>query len=302
MRPSVDELDAFVQVVEAGTITAAARRMGVAKSVLSERLSALESRLGVTLLRRTTRSMALTDAGTGLYDSARDILARLEAAGVHAAAHGGQGGLHGALRLAAPLSFGASHLGELLMPFLQANPGLSCQIELDDRTVDLIDGRFDLAIRIGRLPDSRLVARRLGQTRRVVCASPGYLAQYGVPRTPEDVRHHDTVGYSHTTAARLWSFIDAQGREVTAAVARPRVVANNGDLIREAAIAGLGLVVLPHFIVAAALRQGTLVEVLADAVPAPEPIHAVYLPERQLPPKTRALIDHLIAAFAGRDW
>ena len=203
MRPTIDELDAFVQVVEAGSFTAAARRMGTAKSVLSERLAGLEARLGVTLLRRTTRSMVLTEAGTGFYEDARDILARLEAAGAQAADVGGGIGLQGALRLAAPLSFGASHLGGLLMPFLQAHPGLSCQIELDDRTVDLVEGRFDLALRIGRLPDSRLVARRLGETRRVVCASPAYLERRGTPRTPDDVRHHDTVGYSHTTAARL---------------------------------------------------------------------------------------------------
>ena len=168
--------------------------------------------------------------------------------------------------------------------------------------MDLAQGRFDLALRIGQLPDSRLVARRLGETRRVVCASPAYLARRGTPRTPNDVRLHDTVGYSHTTAARLWRFIDPDGREVAAPVARPRVVANNGDIIREAGVAGLGLIVLPHFIVAQALARGDLVEVLADAMPSPEPIHAVYLPERSVPPKTRAVIDHLVHAFAHRVW
>ena len=303
MRPTFEELAAFVQVVDAGSISAAARRMGMSKSVLSARVASLEACLAVTLLRRTTRSMVLTDAGAGFYEQARDILARLEEASLEATCAGGAGGrLHGSLRIAAPVSFGTTHLSAMLMPFLQQNPRLECRIELDDRAVDLLEGRFDLAIRIGRLPDSSLVARRLGEGRRVVCASPDYLARKGRPETLEDLRHHDIIGYAHASASRLWTFTDASGRSIVAPAARPRIVANNGELIRDAALAGLGLTVMPRFIVGGALAAGGLLQVLSQFEPLPEPIQAVYPQERRLPLKTRLLIDYLAPAVGARQW
>ncbi len=301
MHPKIEELLAFVQVVEAGSISAASRRMGLSKSVVSGRIAALEARLAVTLLRRTTRSMVLTEVGAGFYEQARDILARLEHAAMEATGTGGH--LRGLLRIAAPLSFGALHLGKLLMPFLQAHPGLECTIELDDRKVDLIEGRFDLAIRIGRLPDSSLVARRVGQSRRVVCCSPEYAARKGLPSHPDDLRAHDIIGYGHASAASVWTF-EAEGRAAPFVVStpRPQITANNGELIRDAALAGLGVTILPRFIVADALQSGTLIRALPGLEPVPEGIQLVYAQQRSLPLKTRMLIDHLVGAFGGQPW
>lgn len=303
MYPSIDELVALVQIVESGSISAAARKLDLAKSVISARLAALEGRLGVTLLRRTTRSMALTDAGRIFLEQTKDILARLEEASLAAATtEGTDGRLRGTLRITAPLSFGSNHLGALLMPFLARNPELHCWIELDDRAVDLLEGQFDLAIRIGRLPDSSLVARRVGESRRVVCGSPAYLERKGYPAHPDDLRHHDFIGYANSSSANLWTLRDPGGATLTATAARPRIVANNGEVIRDAAMAGLGLAVLPRFIVEAALQAGQLLPVLTAFEPVPESIQLVYTQERQLPLKTRALIDYLVVAFAGRSW
>lgn len=303
MYPSIDELVAFVQIVESGSISAAARKLDLAKSVISARLAALEARLAVTLLRRTTRSMALTDAGKAFHQQAKEILARLEEASLEAATTGGADGrLRGLLRLTAPLSFGATHLGALLMPFLARHPDLRCEIELDDRAADLLEGKFDLAIRIGRLPDSSLIARRVGESRRVVCCSPAYLERKGHPAHPDDLRHHEFIGYANSSSANLWTLRGPDGATFTAAAPRPRIVANNGEVIRDAAIAGLGLAVLPCFIVDTALRSGELLPVLTRFEPVPETIQLVYTQERQLPLKTRALIDYLVAAFAGRSW
>lgn len=303
MYPSIEELIAFVRIVDAGSISAAARRLDLSKSVVSARLASLEAKLAVSLLRRTTRTMVLTDAGTGFYEQATDILDRLEEAGAEATREGGAAGmLHGRLRITAPVSFGVLHLGSLLMPFFAANPHLHCEIQLDDKVVDLVEDKFDLAIRIGRLPDSALVARRVGTSRRVACASPAYIARMGEPRHPDDLRGHTFIGYANSSAAMLWTLTATDGSTLTASSNRPTLTANNGELIRDAAIAGLGLVVLPRFILADALDAGKLVPVLTDYEPVSEAIQLVYPQERRLPLKTRALIDYLVQAFAGRLW
>src|SRR5690554_5252280 len=172
-RPTLDAMDALVQIVDAGSLTAAARRMGVAKSVLSDRLAQLEAALGVTLLRRSTRRQSLTEAGEHYYQHARQILEQVADASAEVARMAGSPGvLQGRLRIAAPVSYGIAHLGRTLMPFLAEHPALECQLEVDDGVVDLVAGRFDLAIRIGRLADSSLVARSLGVVDRIICASP----------------------------------------------------------------------------------------------------------------------------------
>jgi DNA-binding transcriptional LysR family regulator len=303
MYPSIEELVAFVHIVEAGSISAAARKLDLSKSVVSARLTSLEARLAVSLLRRTTRTMALTDAGTGFYEQARDILDRLEEAGAEATREGGAAGmLHGHLRITAPVSFGSLHLGPLLMPFFVENPHLHCEIQLDDKVVDLVEGKFDLAIRIGRMPDSSLVARRVGMSRRVACASPAYIARAGEPGHPDDLRQHAFIGYANSSAAMLWTLTAEDGSTVIASSARPALTANNGELIRDAAIAGLGLAVLPRFIVEDALEAGKLVPVMTRYEPVSEAIQLVYPQERRLPLKTRALIDFLVTTFADSLW
>ncbi len=300
-RPSLDAMDALIQIVEAGSLTAAARRLGVAKSVLSDRLHQLEKTLGVTVLRRSTRRMSLTEAGQRYYEHARQILEQVADASAEAARMAGApGALHGRLRIAAPVSFGAAHLGRALMPFLASHPALECQIELSDGTVDLLEGHFDLAVRIGRLPDSTLVARSLGVVERVVCASPTYLAEHGAPESTEALRDHATIGYSHVGAARLWTFLDGDGKPYVASTPPPRITANNGELIRDAAIAGLGIAVLPRFIVEDALRLGQLVIVLAQARLQRDTLNLVYPKDRRLPRKTREALNFL-AQVLGAD-
>ncbi|MGE4334857.1 MAG: LysR family transcriptional regulator [Pigmentiphaga sp.] len=300
-RPTLDAIDAFVQIVEAGSLTGAARRMGVAKSVISDRLASLEAALGVTVLRRTTRRVALTEACERFYTEAVRVLQQVdEAAAEVAAGASGGGSLRGRLRIAAPVSFGAVHLGRMLMPFLSRHAHLQCQIELSDSVTDLVAGHFDFAIRIGRLNDSTLLARRLGDIPRVVCASPGYLERHGVPQTPEALRDHAILGYSQVGASRLWTFHDGAGRPYVAPTPAPRISANNGEVIRDAAIQGLGLAVLPSFIVAAALANGDLAQVLTDYPPVPDGLHLVYPADRQVPRKSRETMAYLAEAI--RPW
>lgn len=300
-RPTLDAMEAFVHIVEAGSLTGAARQMGVAKSVISDRLASLEAALGVTVLRRTTRRVALTEAGERFYAEAAQVLQQVdEAAATAVAGAGGKGPLRGRLRIAAPVSFGAVHLGGMLMPFLSRHEHLQCQIELSDGVTDLVAGHFDFAIRIGRLSDSSLLARRLGDISRVVCASPCYLARHGAPASPEALRDHAILGYSQVGASRLWTFLDGAERSYVAPTPAPRMSANNGEVIRDAAIQGLGLAVLPRFIVAAALASGDLLEILEDHPLVPDGLHLVYPADRQVPRKTRETMAYLGEAL--RAW
>lgn len=299
-RPSLDALDAFVHIVEAGSLTGAARQLGVAKSVLSDRLAALEAALGVTLARRSTRRLVITEAGERFFLQAQRILEQVDEASAEVReTAGAYGALRGRLRIAAPVSFGAAHLGRLLMPFVARHPDVHCQVELDDGVVDLLAGHFDLAVRIGRLPDSRLVARRLGEVPRLVCASPAYVQRQGAPATTEALRQHAVLGYSHAGAARLWTFTDPQGKPFVASIGAARFTANNGELLCDAAVAGLGLVILPQFLVAPALARGELVSLRLDCKPVPDGLHLVYPAQQQLPRRTRAALDHLAEALRG---
>lgn len=191
-----EDMQTFVRVVEAGSISAAAERLGVAKSAVSRRLSDLEARLGVQLLRRTTRRLNLTDTGRGFYDRCQRILADLEEA--EAAVSQAHATLRGRLRVAAPLSFGLRHLGPAITEFMQQHPQVDFDLDFNDRQVDLLAEDIDVAIRIARLEDSSLIARRLWSSRLVLCASPGYLQAHGTPSTPEDLVAHRALVYSHS--------------------------------------------------------------------------------------------------------
>lgn len=306
MKPQFDDMSAFVHVVDAGSMSAAARRMSLSKSVISSRIRNLETVLAVTLLRRTTRCVVPTDAGRAFYERACEILSLLDEASMEATCAGGTGGrLQGLLRIAAPLSFGARHLGPLLMPFLRDNPRLECQIDLADHRVDLVKDRYDLAVRIGRLPDSGLVARRLGISHRVACCSPAYAAEHGLPESVEALRGHATIGYSHAARSHSWLFENpdpGQSAHPLAITIRPRITVNNGDMILHAAQLGLGIAMLPHFIVANALADGSLIDAMPTSRPCVDAIQVVYPPDRHLPVKTRQTIDYLVHAFEGRTW
>jgi len=296
MNIRFEDIRAFQAVVESGSVSAAARRLGVAKSVVSKRVTGLERALGGTLLKRSPRSVQATDRGRAFYDSSRAVLGSLEDAA--AAVREGDGELRGMVRIAAPLTFGTMYLGDLLWPFLRQHPRLEVAVDLDDRVVDLLGSGYDLGIRIGTLPDSSLVGRKLADMVRVLCASPAYLARAGAPGSLSELPQHDSIGYAHLAAGQVWQFQAARaGGETRPVRVRSRFVANNGELMRGAAVAGLGLLMVPEFIVARELRDGALVRLLPGCRPVPTALHALYPRERHLSPRIRLLVDHLAASL-----
>lgn len=288
------ELEAFVRIVEAGGVGSAAERLGIAKSVVSRRLRDLENRLGVRLLQRTTRRISLTETGRAYYERCVRILADLEEAD-HAAAQE-HGTLKGRLRVAAPLSFGVQHLGPAVREFLEENPELTIELDLNDRRHELVDEGFDVAVRIGELEDSSLIARRLAPVRHAVCASPDYVARHGAPERPEDLERHVTLRYTNVPDRRTWCWIDAEGKEQSVAV-HYRFAANNGEILMEAAEAGLGIIIQPLFIVHRAIDEGRLQVLLPDVKWREISAYAVWPPGRQLSAKVRAFVDFLVDRF-----
>ena len=291
-----EEFQAFIAVVDAGSFTAAADRLGSAKSAVSRRVSGLEERLGVQLLHRTTRVLNLTESGRSFYDHGRRILADLEEA--ESAVQQEHGELRGALRFALPLSFGVRHMCGPLATFGKLHPKVLFELDLNDRRVDLIEDNFDVALRIGRLTDSSLIARRLFDVQAVVCASPHYLHVNGQPQSPDDLQHHDCLVYSNLSDPDKWSYEDADGNAGVARL-KPKLTASSGDFLANAAAHGMGIVIQPTFIASEAIRSGKLVPILTDYKFPISPAYAVYPPTRHLSYRVRALIDFLAEKFAG---
>lgn len=296
-RSSVDLLDvlAFVRVVETGAFSRAGERMGMSKSVLSRRVARLEEGLGARLLTRTAQGAAPTEVGQAYFERASNILADLEAAEEVVAEAVTQ--VAGPIRLSAPLSFGVEHLAPALAEFAQANPRVELDISFDDRTVDLAAGGFDLAVRIGSLKDSALVARRIAPVRAVPVASPAYLEARGRPQHPRDLSGHDILLYAN----EQWRF--RVGGKWEYARGRPRLRADNGEMLRAAAEAGLGICILPSFIAAPGLQRGTLEPLLRDYPMEEGALHAVMPPGRATTARVRALVDFLVGRFGPEpDW
>jgi len=295
-RSSVDLLDvlAFVRVVETGAFSRAAERMGMAKSILSRRVARLEEQLGARLLTRGARGAQPTDVGQAYFERASNVLAELEAAEEVVAEAVTQ--IAGPIRLSAPLSFGVQHLAPALAEFAAANPRVELDISFDDRPVDLIAGGYDLAVRIGQLKDSALVARRIAPVRKVPVASPAYLDRRGRPEHPRDLADHDILLYANET----WRF--RVGKSWEHVKGKPRLRADNGEMLRAAAVAGLGICVLPSFIAAAAFPTGELEPLLRDYPLDEGALHAV-MPSRATTARVRALVDFLAARFGPEpDW
>ncbi len=292
----VTDIAAFLSVVDAGSISAAATHLNLSKSVVSKRVADLERALGVELLHRSTRGVTPTDKGLAFHARGRSILQQLDEAAEAVSTL--EGGLAGSLRVAAPMSFGTLYLGPIICAFLKQHPRLNAVINLDDRMVDIQGNGYDLAIRIAQLPDSSLIAKRLALSQRIVCCSPEYAAHAGLPATLEDISHHACIGYANVQSSHIWRFEPAGGRgKVRALTVRSRIVANNGEIMRDAAIAGLGLAVLPVFIVADALATGRLIDAMPNVCPVPDPIYAVYPKMRHPPKKLKALLTHLQASL-----
>ena len=291
-----EDIEAFIAVVDAGSFTAAAERLNSAKSAVSRRVSALEERLGVQLLRRTTRVLNLTDTGRSFYKSGTRILADLEEA--EAAVQQEHGELRGTLRVALPLSFGVRHMGGPIATFSKLHPKVNFDLDLNDRRVDLIEDNIDIALRIGRLSDSSLIARRLFDVRAVVCASPHYLHEHGTPATPEDLRDHRCLVYSNLAEPNKWSYVDGAGKRQFVKVSAS-LVSSSGDFLSNAAAHGMGLIIQPTFIASDAIRRGNLIPLLTEYKWPISPAYAVYPPTRHLSFRVRAFIDFLAEKFAG---
>lgn len=293
-------LDSFARVAETGSFSAAARALNISKSLVSRQVSWLEAELGARLIARTTRSLTLTEAGRGYYDQVARILTEIEEADLSVSQL--QATPRGKLRVSAPMSFSVMCVAPVLPDFLALYPEIEVDIVLNDRRVDLLEDGFDLAIRIGKLPDSSLIARKLSDMKRYVCASPDYLVRRGTPKQPADLRRHECLCYSNADNLTEWRFADPDGRALSVEV-KGKLHANNGDLLRAAALRGLGLVELPSFLVADDLKKGDLVPVLEPYTRQEGGVYAVYPHARYLPPKIRVFVDFLAERWGGDpDW
>lgn len=286
----------FARVVEMESFSGAARALGLSKSAVSKRVGRLEDRMGLRLLNRTTRRLSLTEAGAAFYEGCRRVVAEAEAA--ERAVTRLASAPRGRLKVNAPMSFGVRHLAPALPDFMARYPELNVDLTLNDRVVDLVEEGFDLAIRIARLAESSLIARRLAPNRLVLCAAPSYLAAHGAPRAVEDLKDHACLLYSYQTAGDAWRLCGPGGERRLAVTGRLRI--NNGDALLAAALGGLGVALLPCFICGQDLRAGRLIQVLpAWSGPADTAIAAVYPASRNLSPKVRVFVDFLTERFSG---
>ena len=352
-----EEMETFVQVVRANSLSGAAQRMAIAVSAVSRRLRQLENRLGTRLLQRSTRKLGLTEAGRTYYEQCLRILADVEEA--EASLSSEQTELKGRLRIATPLSFGNRHLSSAIAAFMHLHPNLSIELDMNDHQVDLVREGFDLGIRIGSLPDSSLIARRIAPVRHVVCAAPGFFREYGVPHHPEDIRGWPALCYANLRQPEHWHYrryhqadtgnnhlannphhtnvpdsngnsgngpsgsgLDSMGghgnggtgnggtgnggtgnggtgieAERGSVVVEPRVTVNNGDFLLNAAIAGLGIICEPSFIVNEAVQRGLLQVALCNYHWYDMAIHIVYPSTRHRSARVRHFVEFLLDRF-----
>ena len=295
----MDQLAALrllVAIADTGSFTRAARKLDISRAMASRHILELEARLGARLMQRTTRRVALTEAGAQYVERCRELIAGLEEAEREVTSRAAEP--VGRLRISAPMSFGIAHIAPLLKQFATANPRLNFDLVLNDRFVDLVEEGYDIAIRIGRLADSTLIARRIASTRLVAAAAPSYLRSAGTPRDPADLTTHECLLYAYTAEREVWPFTGSDGqRDIRVS---GRVVCNNAQALSAMAAAGLGIVLAPDFILAPALSSGQLVEILADHAIEPLGIYAVHPSLAHVPLKVRAFVDFLSARFSGK--
>jgi len=285
----IELLKAFVAVVSEGSFTAAAEALSISPQLVSKYVSQLESHLGSRLLNRTTRQVSVTEAGTACYTRAQQILSDMDE--LEGQLGQWQSSASGVLRISAPVSFAISHLAEALVAFQDQFPDVKVDLQLSDHKVDLVESGFDVALRIGKLKSSSLIAKPLAKIRLLTCASPDYLAKHGTPAHPDDLVHHKYLHYSYSSM------------EATIARTGPKhlvsspIVANNGDVLLQAAIAGAGIVVQPTFIAGSAVQAGQLVPILCDYEPESLGLYAVYANRQWLSNKVRVFLDFMDGYF-----
>ena len=277
----------FAAIADAGSLSAASRRLQAPLATVSRKLSDLETHLKTRLITRSTRKLDLTDAGRDYLAACRQILEQVDEA--ERAASGAYANARGELVIAAPIVFGRLHVVPVVARFLEQYPDVDVRLRLGDRNVNLVEEHVDLAVRIGELPDSSLVATPVGAIRRVVCASPGYLARFGTPRSPDDLKAHHCVTFDGLMSPNAWSFPGAQGSKRVPI--HSRLTVTTADAAIAAALAGLGVTRVLSYQVADALRDGRLVRLLAAHEPPAVPVSLVYAGQGRLPKKARAFID-----------
>lgn len=291
-----ENMDSFIRVVEAGSISVAAGRLNVAKSAVSRRLKELEEHLGVELFHRTTRRMNLTDTGRGFYHQSVRILEDLQEAEL--ATSQAHGTLKGSLKVALPSSFGLMHMGSAINEFSKEHPQIEFDLDFNDREVDLIQEGFDLAIRIAKLPDSSLIARRITPIQTVMCASPSYLERMGTPQTPDELTKHQCLVYSLLRDFEYWHLSDSKRKEIKMKI-HPYLKASTGEFLRDAAVEGIGIILVPSFIIYKEIENGTLVPLFNDYKSPQLDAYAIYPRTRHLSQRVRAFVDFLVKRFEG---
>jgi DNA-binding transcriptional LysR family regulator len=284
----------FAKVVDAGSFAAAARHFGMSPAMVTTHVQTLEERLGVRLLNRTTRRVSATEVGQNFYERCLRILSDLEEA--EGAAGELQSVPRGLLRVTAPVSFGTRKLTPAIADYLVSYPDVSIDLSLDDPYLDLLEKRFDLAIRLGHLADSSLIARKLCTLATILCASPGYLEKNGVPRTPRDLSGHNCLVYTYATPQSVWSFVDQNGKEDIVRISG-RFLADSGDALLALVLRDGGVVLGPDYLVDDDLKAGRLIRLLPEYATPETAVHAVYPHSRHLSAKTRTFIDFLASRF-----
>jgi DNA-binding transcriptional LysR family regulator len=291
---SLEDLEIFYHIVNAGSLSGAGRELGLSPAVVCRRLRNLETRLGVRLLQRTTRRVARTEIGTGFYQHVASVLAALEEAETFI--RGCSGKPSGVLKVSVPTTFGRLHVAPHLKPFLDRYPGIALEISLTDGFTDVIAEGFDLAIRISTLSDCPLVARRLCPNHRVICAAPAYLKKHGIPKTLDDLKKHKLL-----SNYPIWCLEGPEG----AVTYRPKsfITTNSSDLVREETLAGIGIALRSTWDVGPALKAGTLRRILTQYCGSPETsIYAVYPSSRQVPAKVRAFVSHFAHIYGPQPY
>lgn len=289
----LEAMQAFTKVVALGSYAEAGRKLGLTRSAVSKGVMELEQILGARLLDRTTRKVSPTEAGLAYYERCLEIIAQIEETELQVSR------LHdepkGVLKINAPMSFGALYLGGAIAEFMAGFPDLKVELTLNDRFIDPIEEGVDVTVRIAALEDSSLIARRLAPCRRVLAASPDYIARHGSPSDPSELTAHECLNYGHTTLLQRWQ-LTHNGEKASVPISS-RLCSNNGDVLRMAALAGQGIANLPTFLIGPDIKAGRLQVVLRDHPPDELGIYALYAPNRYLAAKTRLLIDFLAARF-----
>ena len=290
MMDRFESMSILIEAVEAGSLSAAARRLNMSLPTVSRKVAELEAYLKTQLLNRSARKLTLTDAGRTYVEACKQILESLRE--TERAAMGEYSAPQGELTITAPIVFGRLHILPIVIDFLTAHPNVTVHLVQTDRVVDLLEDHVDVAVRIGELPDSSLVAAKVGVMRRVVCASPGYLAKHGMPAVPQDLISHDCITFDRLTMPDEWSFTVVKAKQ--SVQVRSRLVVNTAEAAIAAATAGVGLTCVLSYQIAQARADGSIAVVLPDYEPAPSPVSLVYSRQRLLPQKLRLFLDFAV--------